>query len=76
MPKKITCPVCDRQEIESNICPNCETDLSLIRILIELPPQERSSKLWQNPWLIIFAMLILLLGIIVGRITNPQMIFP
>jgi C4-type Zn-finger protein len=37
MSTKITCPVCDRSAIEINICPNCQTDLSLIRMLSELP---------------------------------------
>ncbi len=40
MNTKITCPVCDRPEIEGNICPNCETDISLVRMLAELPEQE------------------------------------
>lgn len=37
MTEKLTCPVCDRTEIETNTCPNCETDLSTIRLLKELP---------------------------------------
>lgn len=37
MTEKLTCPVCDRTEIETNTCPNCETDLSTIRMLKELP---------------------------------------
>jgi hypothetical protein len=36
MTEKLTCPVCDRTEIETNTCPNCETDLSTIRMLKEL----------------------------------------
>ncbi len=42
MNTKITCPVCGHSAIEGNICPNCETDLSLIRMLVELP--EETSK--------------------------------
>jgi hypothetical protein len=38
MSTKITCPVCDRSAIEINICPNCQTDLALLRMLTELPP--------------------------------------
>ena len=34
---KIDCPVCGYQGIEGNICPNCDTDVSLIRSLAELP---------------------------------------
>lgn len=40
MNHQLTCPVCDRSAIEINICPNCQTDLSLIRMLTELPPIE------------------------------------
>lgn len=35
--KTLNCPVCDRQEIGELICPNCETDLSPLRILAQLP---------------------------------------
>ncbi|WP_373543071.1 hypothetical protein [Chamaesiphon sp.] len=37
MNTKIVCPVCDRAAIEVDTCPNCQTDLSLIRMLSELP---------------------------------------
>ena len=40
MNQKITCPVCDRSGIEISVCPNCQTDLSLIRMLSELPASE------------------------------------
>ena len=40
MNHQLTCPVCDRSAIEINICPNCQTDLSLIRMLTELPTIE------------------------------------
>ncbi|NEP47143.1 MAG: peptidoglycan-binding protein, partial [Okeania sp. SIO2H7] len=39
MTLKLTCCVCDRPGIEGNICPNCETDLSMVRMLMELPIQ-------------------------------------
>ena len=64
MSTKITCPVCDRSAIEINICPNCQTDLSLLRMLIELPliPPVDASR--QLPRLAIIAILIgfILLG--------------
>jgi Tfp pilus assembly protein FimV len=74
---KLTCPVCDRQEIEDNICPNCETDLSLIRQLQELPvvdeksiaiPAENSLTTQPNisGKLVILAILILVLGFGLG----------
>jgi hypothetical protein len=65
MSVKINCPVCDRSAIEINICPNCQTDLSLIRMLIELPTLEATTTIlspaeppknrwsWQNLTLLI-----------------------
>lgn len=49
MSHKISCPVCDRSAIEINICPNCQTDLALIRMLSELPAVESSKSKFQ--WL-------------------------
>lgn len=74
---KLTCPVCDRPEIEDNICPNCETDLSLIRQLQELPVVDEKSivipagnSLNTQPnisgKLVILAILILVLGFGLG----------
>ncbi len=67
MSKKITCPVCDRKEIEENICPNCETDLSLIRMLLELPPVEKTSGN-KSYLLILFVIILLLISISLGRL--------
>ncbi|SKB15038.1 conserved hypothetical protein [Planktothrix sp. PCC 11201] len=74
---KLICPVCDRPEIEDNICPNCETDLSLIRQLQELPVGDEKSivipaenLLTTQPnisiKLVILAILILILGFGLG----------
>jgi hypothetical protein len=41
---KLNCPVCDNLNVDSNHCPNCETDLSLIRMLMELPSVEPMTK--------------------------------
>ncbi|WP_414542504.1 hypothetical protein [Nostoc sp. CCY0012] len=41
----LTCPVCDRQEIAGDICPNCETDLSVVRMLVELPKEKPTNSL-------------------------------
>ncbi|MEA5619818.1 LysM peptidoglycan-binding domain-containing protein [Cronbergia sp. UHCC 0137] len=59
MNTKLNCPVCGYQEIEGDTCPNCDTDLSLIRSLQQLPPTE-------NPWTKGFAILMLMIGIMVG----------
>ncbi|MBD2442364.1 MAG: hypothetical protein ACK6A9_13740 [Dolichospermum sp.] len=45
MNKKLSCPVCDRQEIVESICPNCETDLSPLRMLEELPEVDKTNSL-------------------------------
>lgn len=69
----LTCPVCDRPEVEGNICPNCETDLSLIRTLKELPelPSVPAKSTAIAPWVPIgVAILILLLGISLGAAGN------
>ena len=65
MKQKITCPVCDRKEIDENICPNCETDLSLIRMLMELPPQ-KASFLHNSNVIILFVILTLLITLSLG----------
>ncbi|MDF5727986.1 MAG: hypothetical protein PUP92_08080 [Rhizonema sp. PD38] len=37
MTTKLNCSVCGYTEIKSNNCPNCSTDLSLLRMLQQLP---------------------------------------
>ena len=74
----LNCPVCDRPEVEGNICPNCETDLSLIIQLQKLPLVEEKNL---ASYLVIFpkklsifsalvVTLILILGIGLGAIAN------
>jgi phage tail protein X len=62
---KINCPVCDRPGVEEDYCPNCETDLSLPRMLMALPvaaaPQK--SRVW---WQTGIAVLLMSLGIGIG----------
>jgi hypothetical protein len=43
---QLTCPVCLRPEIADNICPNCETDLTLMRMLVELPTVQPQRFNW------------------------------
>lgn len=86
MTLKLTCCVCDRPGIEGNTCPNCETDLSMVRMLMELPiqptvpdasamttsdPLAPRSKPWSR--LLGIGLLLLGLGIVLG-ITGNQMI--
>ena len=79
MSVKLTCPVCDRSQIEDNTCPNCETDLSTYRMLAELPvetsietkEQKRTIPLWLPVGV---AILFLLLGIGLGFAGNLVMV--
>jgi hypothetical protein len=74
---KITCPVCDRKEIEENNCPNCETDLSLIRMLLELPlelPNEEKTLGINSRLLLLFAIILLSLGVSLGWLSNANLI--
>lgn len=48
----VACPVCGRAEVEGTICPNCTTDLSVVRMLQGLPAAtpapEKSPP--RKPW--------------------------
>ncbi|BAQ61258.1 hypothetical protein GM3708_1664 [Geminocystis sp. NIES-3708] len=70
MNQKLTCPVCDRQEIETNICPNCETDLSTIRMLKELPLLENKLDSKKNSLIIYLFIILLILGIIIASFSS------
>ncbi|WP_434222225.1 LysM peptidoglycan-binding domain-containing protein [Limnospira platensis CENA597] len=78
---KLTCPVCDRPEIEGNICPNCETDLTLIRQLQELPQVAVEAAVIAAPkspqnirqLLLLMGVIILLLGIALGGFISRQL---
>lgn len=82
--EKLICPVCDRPNIEGDICPNCETNLSLVRMLMELPAQEENlnspkSSFWRFytkkitsfNWLAVgLAILLIIIGISLGFTAN------
>lgn len=75
MQTKLTCPVCDRPEISGDICPNCETNLSLIRMLTELPVAEPTAATAKpqrqgiSAWLLAGAAICLLVvGIALGGV--------
>ncbi|WP_242031111.1 LysM peptidoglycan-binding domain-containing protein [Anabaena sp. FACHB-1237] len=61
MNTKINCPVCGYQGIETDICPNCQTDVFLIRSLQGLEPDIK-DKLWSTG----IAILMLIIGITIG----------
>ena len=79
MSVKLTCPVCERSQIETNTCPNCETDLSTHRMLAELPvetpveikEQKRTIPIWLP---IGIAVLFLLLGLGLGFAGNSVIV--
>jgi hypothetical protein len=64
---KLNCPVCGYQEVAGNTCPNCDTDLSVIQMLQELPSVEtllHPVKIATFPLGI--ALLMLMIGICLG----------
>ncbi|AFZ15172.1 Peptidoglycan-binding lysin domain protein [Crinalium epipsammum PCC 9333] len=77
MSQKLTCPVCDRPEITDNICPNCETDLTFVRLLTEKKPVAVIPKPEQIPQPTItnkftsgVVILILIMGISLGAVSS------
>jgi LysM repeat protein len=49
---RLNCPVCGYQDLQRSICPNCDTDVSLLRSLLELPiledPKDEDIENIQN----------------------------
>ncbi len=77
MKSKLTCPVCDRPDIEGDICPNCETNLSSLRILSELPvmtqnvPTKKLDRANLPFWVSVsIGILLLTVGISLGFSSN------
>lgn len=71
MNTKITCPVCGRSAIEGNICPNCETDLSLIRMLVDLPEETPNTMPNSLKFLgVSLAIFLFILGLSLGGSAN------
>jgi hypothetical protein len=63
----LNCPVCGYQEVTSDSCPNCDTDLSIIRMLQELPTVKTTSTSVKFKTLpLAIALLTLLVGICLG----------
>ncbi|MEH2346930.1 MAG: LysM domain-containing protein [Nostoc sp.] len=68
---KLDCPVCDYQEIEGDTCPNCDTDLSVIRMLKELPQVENPlQQVKISKWQLGVALLLLIIGIGLGAMSS------
>jgi hypothetical protein len=77
---KINCPVCQRADVEGNVCPNCETDLSSLRLLMELSPVvDNPTPTNRRGLLLGLALLLLILGIVLGTIASnlfPRSLLP
>ena len=76
---KLNCPVCGYTELEGHNCPNCDTDLTLIRMLQQLPAVETSPSKPNSRWQLLAAVLILLIGMGLGVLSSfafmqPQVI--
>jgi len=78
---KLDCPVCGYKEIEGQACPNCDADLSTIRLLMELPSipnaiaePDKGSKNILTTLMIAIAML--MMGILLGAIGNYLFVKP
>ncbi|MEO1763242.1 MAG: LysM peptidoglycan-binding domain-containing protein [Cyanobacteria bacterium J06629_18] len=76
---KLNCPVCGYTEVEGNNCPNCDTDLTLIRMLQQLPAVENSPSKPDSRWQLLVAIMILLIGMGLGVFSSflfmqPQII--
>ncbi|MDZ8051652.1 MAG: LysM peptidoglycan-binding domain-containing protein [Aulosira sp. ZfuVER01] len=64
---KLNCPVCGYQEVAGKTCPNCDTDLSVIRMLQELPSVETLVQpVKVATWPIGIALLMLMIGVCLG----------
>ncbi|MBD2777212.1 LysM peptidoglycan-binding domain-containing protein [Iningainema tapete] len=69
MTTQINCPVCGYTEIEGSNCPNCDTDISLLRMLQQLPHAEKPRQQVKiATWQLAAALLILVIGIGLGAI--------
>jgi nucleoid-associated protein YgaU len=73
---KLNCPVCGYTEVEGDNCPNCDTDLSLIRMLQQLPAVETSPSKLNSRWQFLTALLILLIGMGLGVLGSFMFIQP
>lgn len=74
---KLNCPVCDYQEIEGDTCPNCDTDLSVIRMLQELPQVENSvQQVKISKWQLLVVLLLLIIGIGLAAMGNFMFLQP
>lgn len=74
MKVKVDCPMCSLRELEEDICPNCETNLFLYRMLLEVPAEDivkqQSNQKWASILPIRMVIICLLMGIGVTTFVN------
>ncbi|QDZ40262.1 LysM peptidoglycan-binding domain-containing protein [Euhalothece natronophila Z-M001] len=64
--QSLSCPVCGHPDVQESKCSNCGTDLSVYRMLAELPSQEANAVETQKlpwRWITVALGLILVVGI-------------
>ncbi|PSM48120.1 peptigoglycan-binding protein LysM [Chroococcidiopsis sp. CCALA 051] len=66
----LNCPVCGYKEIAGNSCPNCDTDISLLRSLAELPTLNSLATRKITGWQVGAALIILIMGIGLGTLSS------
>jgi len=76
MKKTLDCPVCLRQEIEGSFCPNCETNLSVFKLLADLPSVKNTSFPFWLPLTATVLSLVVGLGIVFVLSTYYQNLSP
>jgi LysM domain len=67
---KLNCPVCERTGIDRDICPNCETDISTLRMLAELPivASQNTLRSTIKMWLLSIVFVAFTIGISLGAV--------
>ena len=71
MTTKINCPVCGRTEVTADSCPNCETDLTILKMLAELPVVSQAKSI-NIPLAILLTSLLLFAVFALGTTVNTN----
>jgi hypothetical protein len=69
MSTPLTCPACQRTQITTVTCPNCETDLAALRILAELPAVKTGLDYRWLALAILAAILTAMMGFVAAKIS-------
>ena len=66
MKVKIDCPMCSLTELEEDICPNCEANLFLYRMLLEVPAEDIVKQQSNQKWSPILPMRMVIICLLMG----------